>query len=427
MKEPKTILNRLRIIFQVGCFFLALYWVLLFSGQYSENNDAISITMKKFNEHQNDKYPTFSLCFEGDKFHWYRDEEIFKAYSLNATQYTKMLKGETALMSKFNEDSKLYKKESVFIEDGYQPNFETFHLQLTDLLLELEYVSENSHNDVYIRNEIHSNESFEPHMYLSYQTPDTICFTRNEQDMPNIVRKHDLITLNSTFVGNHMFNDTVIQIFIHYPGQLMQSLDKPKYTASFSYFVSTLKGVKSDHPNILELKISQERKLKKRPDSHRPCNKDIDNHDRHLQLKLIERLGCIPSYWMGIFWNDTNFDECTSPKTLRYAFNNISSVKNILEWNDQPCDEMILLSIDSVNNNPSTLPEDIAIGFHYSEKMYEEIEYTKAIGFENWLSNVGGFVGIFLGFSMMQFPEALEFLYDFFFRGNNRIVKGKIL
>ena len=44
--------------------------------------------------------------------------------------------------------------------------------------------------------------------------------------------------------------------------------------------------------------------------------------------------------------------------------------------------------------------------------MYEEIRYIKALGFENWLSNVGGFVGIFLGYSMMQFPEMLLVFAD---------------
>ena len=75
---------------------------------------------------------------------------------------------------------------------------------------------------------------------------------------------------------------------------------------------------------------------------------------------------------------------------------------------------MILLSIDSINNNPTTIPKDITIEFIYTEKIYEEIEFTQAIGFENWLSNVGGFVGIFLGYSMMQFPEALSFIFEFF-------------
>ena len=43
----------------------------------------------------------------------------------------------------------------------------------------------------------------------------------------------------------------------------------------------------------------------------------------------------------------------------------------------------------------------------YDETMYEEIEYSKDFGVESFISNVGGFVGIFLGYSMMQFPELL--------------------
>ena len=75
---------------------------------------------------------------------------------------------------------------------------------------------------------------------------------------------------------------------------------------------------------------------------------------------------------------------------------------------------MMVLTIHSVNNNPNPKPKDIAIKFIYTEKVYEEIQYTKAIGFESWLSNVGGFVGIFLGYSMMQFPELLLFFTTIF-------------
>ena len=370
--------------------------------------------MKKFNEHPNDKYPTFSLCFKGEKFHWYRDANIFKTYSLNASQYTKMLRGENALMNKFDIEARLYDKEPVFVNDSLDANFETFHIQSTDFLLELQFMAEKSDNDIHISHVMQSNASFEPHMILSYQTPDTICFARNENDLLNNVRKYDSITFNSSFLGNHMFNETEIQIFIHYPGQLMRSFDKPKYTASFPYFLSTLKGIEKNRPNILEFKISQGRTLRKRPNSNPPCNKDISSFDQHLQQKLIDRLECIPTYWKNIQRSHSKYVECQSPIILKYAYNNISEVKNILEWNEQPCDEMILLSIDSINNNPTIIPKDITIEFIYTEKIYEEIEFTQAIGFENWLSNVGGFVGIFLGYSMMQFPEALSFIFEFF-------------
>ncbi len=41
------------------------------------------------------------------------------------------------------------------------------------------------------------------------------------------------------------------------------------------------------------------------------------------------------------------------------------------------------------------------------EKYYQEIEYVQDFGFESFWSGVGGFVGIFLGYSLMQFPEFL--------------------
>ena len=97
MRKPKIILHRFKIIFQVGCFLNAIYFTTLFSTQYLENTDTQLIAMKKFNQENDNVYPTFSMCFKGAKFHWYHDLEIFKSYGLNATQYELMLKGETAL------------------------------------------------------------------------------------------------------------------------------------------------------------------------------------------------------------------------------------------------------------------------------------------------------------------------------------------
>ena len=85
---------------------------------------------------------------------------------------------------------------------------------------------------------------------------------------------------------------------------------------------------------------------------------------------------------------------------------------------------MLVLTIDSVDNNPDPMPEDIAIKFVYSEKIYEEIQYKKAIGFESWLSNVGGFVGIFLGYSIMQVPEFLALFAAILKTGRRQRIRG---
>ena len=51
--------------------------------------------------------------------------------------------------------------------------------------------------------------------------------------------------------------------------------------------------------------------------------------------------------------------------------------------------------------------------FKYYEENYQEIMTTKNFGFESFVSGVGGFVGIFLGYSILQLPEIFTLLRSF--------------
>ena len=41
----------------------------------------------------------------------------------------------------------------------------------------------------------------------------------------------------------------------------------------------------------------------------------------------------------------------------------------------------------------------------YTEEFYQEIENVRSFNFESFLAGVGGFVGMFLGYSVLQLPE----------------------
>ena len=43
----------------------------------------------------------------------------------------------------------------------------------------------------------------------------------------------------------------------------------------------------------------------------------------------------------------------------------------------------------------------------YVEKYYEKITQEEDFGFQDFWANLGGFIGIFLGYSMMQIPDIL--------------------
>ena len=51
--------------------------------------------------------------------------------------------------------------------------------------------------------------------------------------------------------------------------------------------------------------------------------------------------------------------------------------------------------------------EEVRIKFTYGEQYYQELEYLPDFDLETFISNVGGFVGIFLGYSLMQFPDLI--------------------
>ena len=407
---------------------MAVYWILLFSSQYSENADTTFITIKTFNVDSQDKYPTFSFCFSGSNFHWYNDLNVFKAYGLRTEQLEKMLKGETAIKYERKLNSKLFSKIPTFMQDGKYEDFDEFHLRPQDFIVDLQYSYENFENNVHYSKGSQRNETLSPYIYLSYQSPDLICFSRNGNDGLSSFRDHDLITLNSTVLLQDKFKHGKVQIFVHHPGQLMRSFGKPKYTKTLKTLSIQLCpncGFVKKYPNVLEFKVSQIKILRRRPGSNDPCNIDIVNDDKHLQNELIRKLGCIPIYWKTFHALQKHWNVCESPEQLKYAFFNISDMKNFLELNKKPCNEMIIQTNDFLNSRPLVSPKDGAIAFHYTEKVYEEIQYDKSMGFASWLSNVGGFIGIFLGYSMMQFPEFIIWILDFVGKQKFKMSKGR--
>ena len=208
----------------------------------------------------------------------------------------------------------------------------------------------------------------------------------------------------------------------------MRSFGKPKYTRTLetlSYQLCPSCGKIREESSVLEFKVSQVKILRKRPGSNVPCNNGIFNYDKHLQNELIRKLGCIPIYWKALDGLRKHWNVCKSQEELKHAFFNISDMKNFLELNEEPCNEMILQTNDFINNRPLVWPKDGAIAFYYTDKVYEQIQYDNAMGFASWLSNVGGFIGIFLGYSMMQFPEFIIWMLEFFGKQKFKMFKGK--
>ena len=113
---------------------------------------------------------------------------------------------------------------------------------------------------------------------------------------------------------------------------------------------------------------------------------------------------------MGNMANKTKFAPCKSMKELNKFNYYLQNLQKQLDIYDKLCLSMFNLATytwRNIQKNVFTNRSEAIIKLEYPGKFYQEIIHVQDFGFESFWSGVGGFVGIFLGYSLMQFPEFL--------------------
>ena len=122
MKDPKILLSRIWVIFDVICFLLALFMTLKNIARFLDDANATTITYKKFGHTVDDKYPALSACFEGEGIYRFNESAIFTAYNIHLIDYEQMVRGGIASQYKYNHSSRRYSKNSLRL--NFEPNFD---------------------------------------------------------------------------------------------------------------------------------------------------------------------------------------------------------------------------------------------------------------------------------------------------------------
>ena len=409
MAEPKVIFERSKNIFQLSCTALAIYMTVIMIQRFVGNDDTTSIVYRRYNQTPRDQYPTYSICFKGPNLHWYQGIRIWKSYGVTSENYERMLMGEaSASMYTYNYTSRLYHKTQATLNMGSDNNITQFHLKITDILSEVEFVTLYSKNTMRWPKISLENPPFS----VGYEDPGLLCFTRDSKDYSaDTIRRYDLLTFKKHLLKQAIFNHTEMRIFTHYPGQLLRSVDYPIFRSGFFAFA---------WDSILEFQISDGTILRKRPDSEDPCNSEIIDHDEYILKKVATMIGCIPPYWIGRVSDDSLFDVCTNASKLRQVYGYIRNYQYELLKYDSPCLDMFVASSHIWKTMENNDNDTFIMKVIYNEKHYEEIVYSQSFGFESLVSNIGGFVGIFLGYSMMQIPDVFDGIFNYFTKIKNK-------
>ena len=411
--KAETVLIR---IFKICCIFVGIYMSAKAINKYHANNDISTISLKEFNASPEDKYPTYSICFSDEQnggiYNSKYLEDNLTFLALEGTDirksYMNLLKGKysntainTTMFSMIDHGKITLKKE------------ESLLLLLTETLA-------GEMVDVWSPN-------LEPSpLFVSYQDVYQICFTRKTDFNATLIRNYDLIAfqldkIKSYFPTNYSKDE--VYIYLHYPGQLLRNFRKEAVRFDLDDLARTDRKT-----NQVTLSISFVSVLRRREDGNTRClNANVFDEDTLIRQMLMEKIGCVPTYWKSLpSHSSVDIPDCNSLKQLQkfyeylaYSITNgahFSKLRGLMRIGAPPCNEMNLIySTKNVKSDIEFSPFQVKI--QYQDTKYQEIKNSRDWGSFNAWSSVAGFMGFFVGFSLLQIPDLLS-------KGSRKIKKN---
>ena len=395
----KVILN----LFQLTCFGSAGYMVFVQLKTYFLNQDISTIAYENFENGAQDIFPTLSICAVGGI--WILENKLLPK-NHTTQEYIDILSG--VLDDKLNYSRIQFENVTInvnkFISDFYT---------LTDT------------GDRIIRNKgsIFGKQNSNSSLEISHLDPKRICVTKEDFQTNALVEK-DYIELNIMGFGRLRLRSGLIDLdfYIHQKGQLLRKLKYPNHHLE-KYHTKQLYEKKKKRRSAIQqevkIKVDYVDVLRKRASSNIPCDPGLQNEDNKIRHAVIDNVGCIPAF-NHLFLNDSlllqksnKYPICTRAQYRRIfqIYENFLQTKN---WYTQPCSRMntIVATDNSVTETKGFATDlflasrqpslKIEFTMEYSIEYYRETVNTLAFDMATLWSQIGGFIGIFLGYSLCK-------------------------
>ena len=368
------------IIFAVMTYFIVKQII-----RYFKNNDSPVFAYTRFLDKAKDNYPVFTFCIE-EGAGIYREDNL-ESLGLTGMEYQNFLSGKN--VDKANE-TRLH-----------EIDFDSTMLQLEKIVPSFKIIAQNATGGGEMVTWKASKDEIKPNpfppMYKSYQDPEKLCFSRNNSYGPQGIRAHEYLMLNRTLL--RAMNGK-LRVYHHQTNQALKRICK--------YVIS--KDVGEIDFGMIEFWVSQVNVLRKRVDANEPCNPDI-NDDQAVLETTLKKVNCTPPYWKTMMSQENDFSNCNSSTQLKEIHSVLKAPDKLMSIFTQytpPCDKLAsIVTFQEKDKNPDNDDDSLLLVFNYLEEMYQEITNKRDFDMEMMWSSVGGFVGMFLGYSLWQCPEML--------------------
>ena len=282
-----------------------------------------------------------------------------------------------------------------------------------------------------------------------FQDPTKMCYTPDL--LPGVHKKSDQITIDLTnflaaFSGGDLFADATVPMMtlhIHMQNQLMRSIGKELSSMSHRDLIRHCPEMNGFWEGQcfgtrLTYDISQVTLLKSRHDAENKCDKGLKDEDSKMMESILNdtAVRCVPMFWMGLKNYSSTYPKCTTDsqyKRIGDLTRNFTNLEKVRKMFTPPCEEMIIVTnVQRVKGRlrkeyyDDDLQTTVArslyldIQFRHVNDRYQVITNTRGFSVESCWSGIGGFIGIFVGVSMMQLPEIFMAFFTFSCKGGNK-------
>ena len=382
MKTENAILG-----FHFLCFATTLSLLGYCAYRYIQNKSTSLVDFQTYHENiEKDIYPTFSLCFMGEEI--YSKEMLWKKYAIeDLKDYTKYLLGDLweSRMLKVDFDE----ITMDLMAHVQNVNFETSRRE--------ENVFKGINHPTQKKNGTKNRFPF----YISYRNDKTKCYSMDltKENIPGIAGEI-LHGVTVELKNIQLLSGVGPTYFLHYPRQLFRS-------APLAWGGLGDLAYKEFFINSMDV-------IRRRPTFYSHCHKDWKRDDELILYELIKTMNCKPPHWKFPYLED--FNDCNNTEKMKEAQIPEVDVVDVdfLKRFPQPCDQVQTVTFN-VKDIPRNLTNDkqelrAELYIQFNSPNYKEIRHIRALDFESLIGNMGGYVGLFLGFAVWQVPYGIQIL-----------------
>lgn len=381
-------------LFHVLCTFLTIAltgWCLY---KYTCDDDVSLVYFVNFNTDKQKVYPIFTACFWNP---FLNDKLNNYGTGINISSYSKFLQGShwDDRMVSIDYDDVTVSLEDHMIEMGVQfGNFST-RIWKDAFGLKGEKIGAPS---FHVSNRNAGSKCFSFTMPYVQNAPVVSFFVRMDSRIfPNGKRRPypDFDGTSNTGGG--------LTAFFHLPGEHLRSYFDKKYSWES----------RENNTNNYDMRfvVKSMEVLKRRNKLSKPCNDDWWNDGNMVMEQIMYKTGCKPPHWKL----NVDLKLCSKKEDMKqfkyptYAdlqiFSPPCNVIEKLQYNYEETDSHSLE--DDAVEMESNITSWFSISILFPERSYKEIIQVRAYDIESFIGDAGGYVGLFLGYSLICFPKKI--------------------